>query len=290
MRWTAAVSRGDWLRERLDADWSTRGMHFVVPRGFPAYARIFHPIECDRPVGTGTWQDVDPPSLPQVELQTVRWSQAAAAFGTRMHPLAQYGRLVPGGAGAEVLDSDGWRYFAPEQGNLAAAVLTELAATLATHTGTPDGGIAAIWEGWGGLQSSAGYAELTAADDGQLVEIPPRGGGPGSGFLSYQAATGPRLSFPGRAYVLFEAGIGEFADPGWVDAGLWHSPTWPQSPSILWPDDRAWVLVTEVDFDSTVVAGTPDLIAALEAHPGLEAAQIPRDTDLSRDADEVNRP
>ena len=49
--------------------------------------------------------------------------------------------------------------------------------------------------------------------------------------------------------------------PDWVDAvavarpgAEEHGfPPTAQAPSIVWPDDRAWVLVTEVDYDSTVV-------------------------------------
>ena len=40
--YTAEVSRGDWVRERL-GDWMTIAV--VVPQGFEAYARVLHPIE-----------------------------------------------------------------------------------------------------------------------------------------------------------------------------------------------------------------------------------------------------
>lgn len=41
MEWIENPSVGDWLREQLDEDYSS--MHGVVPRGYPAYARVFHP-------------------------------------------------------------------------------------------------------------------------------------------------------------------------------------------------------------------------------------------------------
>ncbi|MGB3376961.1 MAG: hypothetical protein WBA87_17700, partial [Microbacterium sp.] len=41
MEWIADPSPGGWLRERLDDGYAT--MHGVVPHGFPAYARVFHP-------------------------------------------------------------------------------------------------------------------------------------------------------------------------------------------------------------------------------------------------------
>ena len=56
----------------------------------------------------------------------------------------------------------------------------------------------------------------------------------------------------------------------------------------MWPDDRAWVLVSEIDYDSTVVAGSAQLVRALLDDPRLEAAEIPADADLSWGGDGVN--
>ncbi|QAY59670.1 hypothetical protein ET475_06465 [Microbacterium protaetiae] len=94
--------------------------------------------------------------------------------------------------------------------------------------------------------------------------------------------------------MLFRGGISEFADAEWIGRVPWRRPAdegWfdPASPSIIWPDDHAWVMATEVDFDSTIVAGSPALIDAIVGDPHLEAASIPEDADLSWDADEVNR-
>ena len=59
-------------------------------------------------------------------------------------------------------------------------------------------------------------------------------------------------------------------------------PSFPfsgQSPSILWPSSRAWCLATEIDFYSTLVGGSAELVDALLAHPGLEAWPVePQDT------------
>jgi len=41
MRWQQDVTVGDWIRDRLDPAFAS--MHGVVPHGFEAYARIFHP-------------------------------------------------------------------------------------------------------------------------------------------------------------------------------------------------------------------------------------------------------
>ena len=96
--------------------------------------------------------------------------------------------------------------------------------------------------------------------------------------------------------MLFHAGVSEFGDPDWVRRAPWsdieHSQGFApaaQSPSLIWPEDRAWVLATEVDYDSTIVGGAPELIRELCSGQQLEALPIREGADLRWDADEVNR-
>jgi len=62
----------------------------------------------------------------------------------------------------------------------------------------------------------------------------------------------------------------------------------PQSPNLLWPVDRSWCVATEIDFDSTLVGGSAELIAAVLANPDLEAFPVRPDDSLQADADTVN--
>jgi hypothetical protein len=62
----------------------------------------------------------------------------------------------------------------------------------------------------------------------------------------------------------------------------------PQSPSLLWPQDHSWCLATEIDFDSTLVAGSADLVEAVLAAPGLEAWRVQEGDDLTAFADEIS--
>ena len=116
---------------------------------------------------------------------------------------------------------------------------------------------------------------------------------PGTGVLCAKIANGPKFGLhadTGRSYVLFEAGANDFCDTAWPERAPWiDEPMWPQSPSILWPDDHAWVLGTEIDFDSTLIAGSAALIQELVHTPGLEVLPISTDADLSWDGDTVNR-
>jgi hypothetical protein len=280
MEWIRDVERGAWLRERLDPSW--RDMHIVVPHGFEAYARVLHPVIRDRPANAGTWHGHGRTRHFAIEQEPVTWEAVAEVFGAEMDPLIQYGRLVWGqdDEHGEVLDDSGWRYGEPEQGNLDAGMLAAVTAQLARHTGTPDTGVAAVWDGWSGLTSSAGYAPLTA-----WKRWLPRFAGPsvpGTGLLPPEVADGPRLDLPDRAYFLFEAGARVFTDPSWAADAPWtREGERPQSPSILWPEDRAWVLVTEIDYDSTIVAGSLDLVTDLLREPAVEALPIPEGAFLS---------
>jgi hypothetical protein len=339
--WVPDLGRGKWLRP-MEAE-PFGSILSVVPRGFEAYARVFHPVERDRPRDMKTWRDIDDATHfdgvnyieASLERERSTWAKAAASFGTAMHAEAQYARLVR--RNHSNLDSaigvDGWRYGSTFEGRFDAASLTAASVVLARHTTTPDAGIAAIWEGWGGLVSSAGvvrfrfessdgaparYTDEAAARiadptfRGRLVSAARQGIAgarsmiealpgrarpepkPGSGLLTREAAAGPRFDLhggTGRHYVLFEAGANAFADAAWPGRAPWvDEVNWAQSPSILWPDDHSWVLATEIDFDSTLVAGTTALIRELMQTRGLEVLPIRTDADLTRDGDMLNRP
>lgn len=287
---TSAES-GAWLKPLIDSQW--HDMHSAVPRGFPAYARIFHPTERDRPQDTKTWHGHDLTAMVDMEQQQVGWSAVARAFGRQMHALAQFNRL-PGPETPRLgpLDAEGWRYSNPEVGNLAPDVLAKVAAHLCEHTATPDSGVTAIWDGWGGLTSSAGYVELTeSSDDTGWAATVPQDTSPGSGLLPADVVNGEKLKLPGRSYFLFETGASFYVDPVWVNHVPWHHKPWsPQSPSILWPQDQKWVLVSEIDFDSTIVGGSRELISALVQDPDIEALVLHEGADLTWDADVPNRP
>ncbi len=334
MEWTADVSAGDWLHERLDdVDAWTGSVHGVVPRGFEAYARVFHPAWRDRPVGAEwprepysdhrVW-DAFHAAHPDLETidERVEWATVAAAMGTTMHPRAQWGSIIRFDPYAnrenDPRDADGWRYLDPEQGSMPAEVFAALATALAPHTSTPGDGFVAVWEGWGGLvgfvgtSPSRGFYQLS--DDGADAVLDRHNAMLGSslkdrfnnvfrratwqeGILPREVSEGVRLELPGRDHVLFRGGVAELARPDWELHVPWRDrqseehgfPPSAQTPSIVWPADRAWVSVTEVDYDSTIVGGTRELVAALVATPGLEVREIPEDALLSHDSDEVNR-
>jgi hypothetical protein len=328
MEWTADVEAGNWIRDRLDdgPSWGA-SMHGVVPRGFEAYARVFHPATRDRPVGmpwpglpyrryAKEW-DAFQAAQPQIDSERVTWRDTARAFGTTMHPLAQWHRIVgprqvEGEDGPR--DAAGWRYGDPAEGSLDPDLVAAIANRLARHTATPDDGCIALWEGWGGVVGGMGYgpsrALYAADDDGSddprhqaflshaardMFNDVFRKPSWQHGVLSDEISRGPRLSLPNREHVLFLGGVSELADPDWPLHAPWRDrdleaqgfPPIAQSPSLVWPADHAWVLVTDVDVDSTIVGGSTELVRELCGDGSIEALPIPADADLTQDVTDV---
>ncbi|MFE7197954.1 hypothetical protein [Microbacterium oxydans] len=321
MEWISDPSAGAWLRERLDAGYET--MHGVVPRGYPAYARIFHPAIVRSLPGRAVPTAEVLVRMPESEQhalmagfvdEQVSWAETATAFNTILHPLAQWQRLVrtpPDSDWGTRMAPDGREFTAPMEGELEPAHLAAIAAHLVDHTQTPDSGFAALWEGRGGLLGFFGITPsrsfLTFSDDPNHQAMLDRSARDPfnnvfrrptwqEGILSREISEGPRFALPGRDHVLFSAPPRAFADPEWVLQVPWRDrpaeehgfPASSQSPSLLWPEDRSWVMVSEVDFDSTIVAGSPALVEALCADERLEALPIPEGADLTWGADTVN--
>jgi hypothetical protein len=235
----ADVSVGGWIAQRVSPNLGTVGA--VVPHGFPAYARILHPVETDgRPL---------------------TWAQVCAHTGRIPHPLMQWAAITAGHwDGGDVL-----------VGNLAPVALGPLLDVLAPATGDQDC-FHALWEGWGWVDGT-GVRIVSSTDDGQVTAAPPRAG------IAADVRALPRLRLPGRDHLLFRGPLRAALDPGWFE---------PQSPSLLWPADRSWCVGTEIDFDSTLVGGSADLVEAVLAAPGLDSWPVGPDDDLTAFADLLN--
>jgi hypothetical protein len=257
--YSADVAAASWIGPRLRDETGTVGS--VVPTGYPAYARLLHPVDS----GGDT---------------LVRWWDVAARTGRTVHPLVQWHRLVGSGdplnrRRGEVDDGP------PGEGELPQADLHTLLGVLTAHTATPDDCWSCVWEGWAWVAKRPGSVALSSFSESGPVPDPEHGP---PGFTAEQLA-GPRVVLPGRSYLLLH---------GPLDAvrfvGDQVTPDWflPQSPTLWWPADRAWFVGTEVDFDSTLVAGSRALVDELLAHPGLEAFEVDPDDSLTWDADQVN--
>jgi hypothetical protein len=191
-----------------------------------------------------------------------RWSEVAAANGRIMHAQAQFSRINSPAEGTTLDDP----YDAPQVGNLDHRDLRSLLSILAAEGSRGMECRFGIWEGWGANWRT--FAQ-------PLDELPE--------FVSTSAAV---VTLPGRSYYLFHGPV-EAA----LQCGFWSTPTWfqAQSPNLFWPVDASWCVATEIDFDSTLVGGSSELIARILADPSLEAWSIELTDSLAYDGDDLNR-
>jgi hypothetical protein len=147
MRLAKDASASKWIHSRLHPSWWVVGA--VIPTGFEAYARIFHPPGRLSPDGTET---------------PVRWRDIAAANGRTIQ--AEMQRLG-GGSDPTERGPDGEQLWdhQPRCGTLPHDVAVRLAAILGAHTTTPDNCWFSVWEGWGGLQERVYEAPVVAIPD-----------------------------------------------------------------------------------------------------------------------------
>jgi hypothetical protein len=239
-----------------------------VPDGFAGYARILHPAT-------------------DVEGRPVRWSEVCRQTGRTAHALMQWQSIA---AVVEHVSTAGrwprrhtvthrtqqWPGSEPRVGDAPPDVLEPVLEALAGFTAPGSDCVAALWEGWGWLHRGA-WGILSVGGDTDATP-PPAG-------LPDEVLALPRLSLPGRDYLLFRGPLAAVPRMGHQVTDDWFDP---QSPSLLWPADRSWCLATEIDFDSTLVGGSRELIDALLDDPRLEVWPVEPGDDLTATGDTVN--
>ncbi|WP_217135304.1 hypothetical protein [Leucobacter chinensis] len=284
LEWLADLTDTRWLEQAVDERFP--GLESTVPEGYAALVRIMHPFTRY--------------ATENAAQESVSWASFAQAFGLAMRPDTQSSRLLhESGVVERDMESADPTYGEPSIGSLDEPLFRSVMQVLARFTATPEAGIAAVWEGYGGLVSG-GSAEMLVAyqEPGEAVEEVDEAAfallsnaayealmAPESddyGLLGEEIARGPRLRLPGRDYICFEAATRDFGDASWQERAPWVDHRFfdasPQTPNLLWPTDRAWFLVSEIDFDSTLVACSFACAEALEQAEGIEAYRIERDT------------
>ena len=244
-----------WIAERLHPFAQDAGA--IIPPGFESYARIFHPAS--RRVG-----DLDLP---------VTWREIADANLRVHHPGMQFGALVtrvgtparPFARDAQPGLFDGW----PQTGSLPMELARVLVEVLGHHTRTPERCWFAAWEGWG----DPVFATIGGGANEPF--------GPPPGMVIARPKV-PTFKVPGRGYYLGRGPLTSALDT--VYGVVSHY----QSPSIWWPDDRAWCVATEVDFDWTYVGGSMECLVTILASPDLEALPARISDSVSYASDPIN--
>lgn len=229
------VGPAAWIVERLHP--FAQDVGSVVPEGFEAYVRVFHPAYLSA---------LDGSRVP------VRWCEIAIANGRIVHPEMQFPGIT-GLPGITPHSQPGVWDEQPEEGSMPLDLANRLAAILAVHTGTPKSCWFAIWEGFGDLR------------------------------IPRDAA--PRFSIPCRDLFLLRGPVeaiaeslseieGGSGDLVWLEEDLpsVEMPGWNyRSANLWWPEDRAWCVATEIDFEWTYVGGTAACVQEVLTDSTLEA-------------------
>ncbi|QSF56310.1 hypothetical protein [Nocardioides sp. zg-1228] len=188
------------------------------------------------------------------------WAAIADDRGAVFHPAAQFTDMS-----READRPDTERIPGPRLGTLDPITLPLMVAHLSAHTDTPEVCWSALWAGFG------------------------------SSPARWRAK--PAFRLPGRQYWLFSGALADVValSSELETAGL--PETWSrtvramgivQSPTIWWPHDRSWLVHSEIDYDSTIVGGTPALIQELVADPEIEALQVDGHVSLYANGDRIN--
>ena len=125
------VSPGRWVEEGLSG---FAQVHALLPPGFPAYARVFHPAYLD-----------------DSQERPVRWSTVASWTGRTVHPLMQFPRIA--GLSDDINDcyrDPPWGEH-PKIGSIPDEECRTLVNILREFTSTPDRCFFGLWEGYGNI-------------------------------------------------------------------------------------------------------------------------------------------
>lgn len=239
----------------------------IVPAGFEAYARILH----------SAW-------VGGQDGRAVSWAEIAEANGRSIHPEVQFHALVPDAFDPSGNLRHGQRGLwdsEPSEGSLDGTIIEKLIPLLRHHTTSSETCYFAYWNGWGDPVSLVAHRPHDARppeqeqDDllrAQLMAAP-RG----------ERDRAPSFATPHRDWYLYEGPLDD-AITGWYGKDKFLF----QSASMWWPEDHAWFVSTEVDFDSTYVGGSRALIEAILDEPAIEALEVDVGHGITWASDRVN--
>lgn len=165
-----------------------------------------------------------------------RWADVALANGTRTSPAMQFRAVMSAPTFEHNLEPQPGVFDAePQAGSLPDTLIETLVAVLVRHTATPERCWFAIWDGYGATRRDIRSA--------------------------------PCFRLPARDYHLLVGAVAAAAESA-LDVPFY------QSPNLWWPDDRAWLVATEIDLDTTYIGCADACRDAIRAAPELETFTI----------------
>ena len=252
------VSGADWIVKGLKP-WDPNGarLESFIPEGFEAYARIFHPAGF-RSARRGA---IDPDTA-------IRWSDLARERGVELTPDIAFLEV----SGIEPGDQRALDEIAPADGRLPPETCDALAAVLRPHTTTAQVAWFCLWDG-NGVFWSQSHSPVYSSLDGS--EPSPQE------IERYTAEAEAQDAILGSTALVHAYARDYFLFRGPLDAACAFEPSgWYTSPNLWWPNDRGWIVQTEVDGYSTYVGATRAAVEDLLASSEVEAIEVTLDTHM----------
>jgi hypothetical protein len=245
VRASPELSAAVWVADRL-ASYEAWTVGSIVPTGFQAYARIFHPAE-------GPHEE------------WVTWAQVAAWSGKVLQAHAEFSAAHARG-------------YEPQVGELPPDLVAALSALLTPHTQTPERCWFCVWDG-GWINGPGQIGTAVGATAGECADAQRQFEAAWELTFGGEALPRSRVRLPGRDYVLLEGPLGAVGEIG--ERSNWQGRVQfePHSPNLWWPDDGAWCVATDIDLDSTYVGGSIALIDDLLDDAVFEALPV-RESDV----------
>jgi len=249
---------GSWIQSELTGEPGTVGA--VVPGRYAAYARILHPVE-------------------SMSGERSSWEAVAERTGGTVHPQVQWHALVGVRDPDDLAESLG-RFGQPRRGELPVDLFLEVTEVIAAVS-DPKWCYFAFWTGWAW---ATGLLPLTRRPVGETALKGARTEKSSNEGIHGDLAL-PLLTVGTNDFRVLRGTLGSAKC---IEGPQSPKAIGPHAPNILWPDDRSWCLVTDIDFDSTLVGGSKTLIQALASWHRLTVLGVVPDESLSMAADRVN--
>jgi len=187
------------------------------------------------------------------EGKLVTWAEVARRLGRTAHREMQWHQIV-GSSDSSNFTGSKWTGSNPLLGQLGLEELEPLCDLLAVHTADPDRCFFALCE----INNGPLVARIAPGEPRPLLKLP-----------------------MGRDHLVV-------GGPLAAATQIPHLDSWEPAPGLIWPADRCWFVVSEVDFDSTLIGGSRALVDALVAAPDLEVYEVEPETLLTAFSDQLN--
>ena len=158
------ISQARWIEESL-SEWKFGRVGSLMPEGFSAYARIFHPAY-----------------LGEAGEQRVRWSTVASWTGRTVHPQMQFRRMASLSEEIHDIYKDPPWGLLPQRRSIPQEECRTLMNVLREFTSTPDRCFFCLWDGYGNI-------------DTRLYEASARVRVPGRDYLLFHGPLDAVMSF-----------------------------------------------------------------------------------------------